>query len=124
MKYAATIIRVRRDGTDTEVYSSTFLVESSADTEELKNDKLLCLIRGAVNDFLNTEDGQAALEDTCGDFNWGDIDMYIPSEFLARYGISMHIFGDAFECSGVCSYLVNQDELLFHGSPNDENSES
>ena len=45
------------------------------------------LFRAAVKDFLTTEDGMAAIQNSCEDFNWGDAMMYVPEDSWNKHGI-------------------------------------
>lgn len=118
--YAISVVRRRSINGDIEVYASHFWVAH----ENLPNPtETACeaLLRKAVNDFLKTEEGRAACEDTFGDFNWGDVDTYIPESFWANYGISISTPKDnePVPCCGVIGILVDQDELLAPRSDND-----
>lgn len=44
------------------------------------------LVVKATKEFLNTEDGEKALEETCGNFNYVDFDMYVPNSICEKYG--------------------------------------
>lgn len=47
-----------------------------------------CLVlRGAVKDYLKTDEGKRQLELNCGCWNWGDVDD-IPSSFFVNYGLA------------------------------------
>jgi hypothetical protein len=45
-------------------------------------------LRRAIREFVKTEDGMAAIESECGQFNWGDAVNHIPEEWWNRYGLS------------------------------------
>lgn len=112
--YAVTVIRQRQDGRDSELYYSAFLIAQDRLPEP---NEAACetYLRKIICDFLQTEDGKRAYEDTCQDFNWGDVEAEIPDEFFSAYGV-FHC-GDKsdsgkFLCCGTMGILVNQDELL------------
>lgn len=72
-------------------------------------------LRKIVYDFLQTEAGKRAYEETGQDFNWGDVETEIPDNFFSTYGV-IHCIdrseGGQFLCCGMIGILVNQDELL------------
>lgn len=43
-------------------------------------------IRAAAADYLHTNQGKAALEDTCGNFNYGDFVNYVPDHMNKKHG--------------------------------------
>lgn len=112
--YAVTVIRQRIDGLDVETYVSRFLIDSHRLPSP---EELICedYLRKIVGDFLDTEEGRCAYEDTCNDFNWGDVETYIPDEFFAAYGVTHDTSwpGDkVYQCCGTFCILVDQDEQL------------
>lgn len=122
--YAITVIRQRQDGWNNELYYSTFLIAQDR-LPEPSESACETYLRKAICDFLQTEDGKRTYEDTCRDFNWGDVETEIPNEFFAAYGI-VHCGGDPdsgkFLCCGTLGILVNQDELLGQGIYDGEDS--
>lgn len=112
--YAVTVIRQRQDGRNSELYYSTFLIAQDR-LPEPSEAACEAYLRKVICDFLQTEDGKRAYEDTCEDFNWGDVETEIPDEFFSAYGVTRCSSGsdtDKFLCCGATSILVNQDELL------------
>lgn len=108
--YAVNVIRLRTDGLDTEVYFSNYLVDKrrlAAPTPKACED----LLRKIAADFLQTEDGRDAYAETCEDFNWGDMETYIPDAFFKPYGVSRPD-GRIYPYCDVIGVIVNQDELL------------
>lgn len=112
--YVVTILRQRFEGRNMELYRSSYRI----DRDRLPNpSESACetYLRKIVCDFLRTEDGKRAYESTCRDFNWGDVETEIPSDFFSAYGV-VHCGGGPddgkFLCCGVFTVLVNQDELL------------
>lgn len=112
--YAVTVIRQRYEGLNMELCSSHFRIAqnrlpqpSGAACEEY--------LRKIVYDFLQTEAGKRAYEETGQDFNWGDVETEIPDNFFSTYGV-IHCIdrseGGQFLCCGMIGILVNQDELL------------
>ena len=53
---------------------------------ERKNVPIEELVAKATREFLNTEDGEKALEETCGNFNYVDFGMYVPNSICSKYG--------------------------------------
>lgn len=112
--YAVTVIRQRYDGRNTELYYSAFQIAQDR-LPEPSEAACEAYLRKVICDFLQTEDGKRAYEDTCHDFNWGDVETEIPDDFFAAYGI-IHRGGrpdnGKFLCCGSIGIQVNQDELL------------
>ena len=70
-------------------------------------DENLDAVKRAIAEYLNTPEGQAALENNHGVFNWGDVYAYVPERFFNDQGLSL--------CENSCateSYTVNADENL------------
>lgn len=44
------------------------------------------VLRGAIKDYLKTDEGKRQLEINCGCWNWGDVDD-IPGSFFLNYGL-------------------------------------
>ena len=44
-------------------------------------------ITAAVKEFCQTEDGKKIYEGNCNNFNWGDLDAYLPETILNKYGL-------------------------------------
>lgn len=112
--YAVTVIRQRQEGRNNELYYSTFLIAQDR-LPEPSEAACEAYLRKVICDFLQTEAGKRAYEDTCEDFNWGDVEAEIPDEFFAAYGVTLCSSGsdaDKFLCCGTTGILVNQDELL------------
>ena len=120
VKYLVTINYTFRDEFDEPYTSADTYVAIPPDwVDSNKEDDWLLFFREAVNNFLNTPEGKQAWEDTLHDFNWADIDGYIPEEFLSQYGIKTYQPGGRLEISGVITLDVNQDES-FGGPKEDE----
>lgn len=120
VKYLVTINYTFRDEFDEPYTSADTYVAIPPDwVDSNKEDDWLLFFREAVNNFLNTPEGKQAWEDTLHDFNWADIDGYIPEEFLSQYGIKTYQPGGRLEISGVITLDVNQDES-FDGPKEDE----
>lgn len=111
--YAVLVVRQRQDGVGTELYFSSYLVDEQQ-LPKADPEKCADLLRQIAFDFLKTEDGRAAYEETCKDFNWGDMETYIPDAFFKPYGVA-RCDGCVYPCCGVIGVLVNQDELLGDG---------
>lgn len=70
-------------------------------------------MRAAVAEFLTTEDGEASIEDTMGDFNWGDAMEYVPDDIWSKHGLRMKYANEPYLISGsVLEVTVDQDERL------------
>lgn len=112
--YAVTVIRQRYEGRNMELYTSHFRI---AQNQLSQPSEAACeaYLRKIVYDFLQTEAGKRAYEETCQDFNWGDVGTEIPDDFFSAYGV-IHDSGRPdsknFLCCGLVGILVNQDELL------------
>lgn len=120
VKYLVTINYTFRDEFDEPYTSADTYVAIPPDwVDSNEEDDWLLFFREAVNNFLNTPEGKQAWEDTLHDFNWADIDGYIPEEFLSQYGIKTYQPGGRLEISGVITLDVNQDES-FDGPKEDE----
>lgn len=111
-KYLIEVVRTRHDGLDIEVYLSRFLCEVPTGIDVNSGDAWLSYIRSVIRAFLETDEGKGAQQDTCEDFNWGDLDSYIPAEFFLKYGITIPQANMLVECAGACVVMANQDELL------------
>lgn len=121
-KYVVSVIRQRMDGRDMELYHSCYLIDRSR-VSEPSVETCEKYLRKVVGDFLLTEAGKRAYKETHYDFNWGDVENEIPDCFLASYGVARYSdSSDAcrFLCCGAFSILVNQDELLGGGDPEEE----
>lgn len=119
VKYLVTInytFRDEFDGPYTSAYTYVAIPPDWVDSNE--EDDWLLFFRETVNDFLNTPEGKQALEDTLYDFNWADIDGYIPEEFLSRHGIKTYQPGGRLEISGVITLEVNENDSF--GVPDED----
>ena len=111
-EYMVVVNRTRQDGCDCEQYVSSYVITPPDWVAADDNKSWHLFFRETVADFLRTPDGKEAWEETCQDFNWGDIGTYISSEFLAQYGIREYHNGDPLSISGVVILNVNQDETF------------
>lgn len=70
--------------------------------------------RTAIKEFLETEEGRAAIENSCDDFNWGDAMMVVPDEFWEKHGIRELSRGDivTVQITEHMEIYVRQDEIL------------
>ena len=112
--YSIVVIRRRVEGRKTELYCSHFLLDQNLLTEP-SGDTCEAYLRKVVRDFLMTDAGKLAYENTCREFNWGDVETEIPDDFFSAYGLT-HWYGRPgirnFLCCGAIGILVDQDELL------------
>lgn len=111
--YAVTVIRERKEGSGTEIYTSNYLVDKQR-LPEPSPKACADLLRKIATDFLKTEEGREAYKETCKDFNWGDMETYISDMFFVPYGVARRN-GFAYPCCDEIDVLVNQDELLGEG---------
>ena len=78
------IIATDQDGLNTKNYIFEFL----ADNRKLKDAAAIRqAITAAVKEFCQTEDGKKIYEGNCNNFNWGDLDAYLPETILNKYGL-------------------------------------
>lgn len=61
-------------------------------------------LRNAVAEYLTTDGGKKAIDDTCEDFNWGDSVNYVPDEIWEKHGLRPH--------PRITNVMVDQDEVL------------
>lgn len=54
----------------------------------LPTDQVIPAIKAACKDFLNTQEGKAAWEDTCHNFNYGDFNTYVGNKFCEPHGFT------------------------------------
>ncbi len=89
-----------------------------------KSSEPLDPFRAAVEEFLETEDGLAAIYQTSKDFNWGDAMVYVPEEIWNKHGIYPEDPYKTLEERGIISHpylsrmsiTVHQDEVLIPAS--------
>lgn len=78
------IIATDQDGLNTKNYIFEFL----ADNRKLKDAAAVRqAITAAVKAFCQTEDGRKIYKGNCNNFNWGDLDAYLPEAILNKYGL-------------------------------------
>lgn len=112
--YSIVVIRRRVEGRKTELYCSYFLLDQNLLTDP-SGDTCEAYLRKVVRDFLMTDAGKLAYENTCRDFNWGDVETEIPDDFFSAYGVTHCCGGHGsgqFLCCGQVGILVDQDEPL------------
>lgn len=123
--YGVTIVRFRLDGFQVGHWADGYIVRKPSWVNPNSEEDWLKLFRDTVEKFLLTEDGQEAWEDTCGDFNWGDVGTYIPEDFLEEFGIysayginGSNLFSDGnAKLGGLVALIVEQDESFDEPSP-------
>lgn len=76
-----------------------FLVDESVEDVE-------AAFRSAVEEYLKTPEAKNDLGFVCGDYNWGDAMLTVPTEIFNRHGIYP-------TSSNVEVVVVDQDEVLF-----------
>ena len=120
--YLITLVRIRREGLDTEIWTNPFRIKTNCPTED---NTLLSKMRNCVRAFLHTAEGRQAAERSCYDFNWGDVVQDIPDTFWATHAIYPVISStEPFLCIGGTALLVNQDEVLCGGEDEEGDSDS
>lgn len=78
------IIATDRDGFNTKNYVFEFL----ADNRKLKDAAAVRqAIEDAVKEFCQTEEGRKVYEENGNNFNWGDLDAYVPELILNKHGL-------------------------------------
>lgn len=60
------------------------LIQFSYNPEQIHDPE--SVLRGAIKDYLKTDEGKRQLEINCGCWNWGDVDD-IPGSFFLNYGL-------------------------------------
>lgn len=71
---------------------SILAIEGETDTaiaftfEAIRPTELYPAVKAAAKEFLSTDEGQKALEQTCGAFNWGDFVESVPDSICLRHG--------------------------------------
>lgn len=60
------------------------LIQFSYNSEQIHDPE--SVLRGAIKDYLKTDEGKRQLEINCGCQNWGDVDD-IPGSFFLNYGL-------------------------------------
>ena len=112
--YSLVVIRRRVEVRTTELYYSNFLLDRNLLVEP-NAASCEAYLRNVVHAFLTTEAGKCAYENSCRDFNWGDVETEIPDDFFSAYGLT-HCGGKLgareFLCCGTIGILVDQDEYL------------
>lgn len=93
--YHFSLIRERKS--ENQIWVNSFIIDDEIEDPE-------SALRQAIKDFLVTEEGKKAIEETSGDFNWGDIFTYVPDEFLEKRGFRRSWASE--------NLIVNQDEVL------------
>lgn len=78
------------------------------------------LFRAAVQEYLETEEGRMAIQETRDDFNWGDAILYVPEQIWNKHGIYPATHEKLPEMMGlaptadhtILTLTVDQDEVL------------
>ena len=103
MPKLVTFIRLQTDSFHAEAYSDLFLYEGK---------DALASFRAASEEFLSSEEGEKALLDTSGYFNWGDAFAYIPADVYARHGLKELHSSGSITYDAVDTITVENDESL------------
>ena len=67
---------VANDGTQT--LAMTIVVDQGVDLDKAA--------RAACREYCLTEDGKNVYSGNCHNFNWGDLDLYVPIEICKKHG--------------------------------------
>lgn len=118
-RYQVIINRNRQDDLRSERYASVYIITAPETIDVESEENWHDFLRSVVHEFLSTPEGRIAWEDTHEDFNWGDVETYIPSNFLAQHGIREYHDNDPLDVSGTVILEVDQDEL-FDGPEKEE----
>lgn len=78
------IIATDQDGLNAKSYIFEFVLDISRikNTSDMRQ-----AITDAVKEFCQTEEGRKIYEGNCNNFNWGDLEAYVPEAILNRYGL-------------------------------------
>lgn len=68
--------------------------------------------RGVISEYLQTEDGERAIEHTCNDFNWGDAMQDVPLSLYEKRGLYAVGSRKNITISDIVEIVVDQDEVL------------
>lgn len=98
-----TFIRLSTNSFHTDAHSDLFLYEG---------EDALASFRNAAEEFISSDEGEKALLDTSGYFNWGDAASYIPDEVYARHGLKELRSSGEISYDGVDTLVVENDESL------------
>lgn len=123
MKKLITLLRLRQEGFQTEIYDDDFIIDIPEDlvakTTSRTNDILKYCekqLREAVHATIIGPDCEEIITETCNDYNWGDFVLYATKEILATVGIScVNDYDGPIDKSTICPRFtveVNQDEVL------------
>lgn len=82
------------------------LIQFSYNPEQIHDPE--SVLRGAIKDYLKTDEGKRQLEINCGCWNWGDV-YDIPDSFFAGYGLLK-------VATPEIDAVVNHDESLVDGN--------
>ena len=104
------IIRTKYDGIDTATYTDKFILRLPRWMKTRDETAVLSFIKDVIQQFLNTENGNAAWKDTDEDFNWDDVKAYIPDDFLRSYGIFPVSEAKEHPMTDIMIFKVDQDE--------------
>lgn len=73
------IVATEADGLDTR----TFVLGVEVEDENIDIEKA---IKDACKEYCLTEEGKRTYEGNCNNFNFGDLDAYVPNEICEKYG--------------------------------------
>lgn len=75
------LVLTDQDGLD----SNTILLDLRT---ALPVDEVLPAVKAACQDYLNTPEGRKQYADNCGNFNYGDFNLYVRNEFCKSHGFT------------------------------------
>lgn len=93
------IITDRSEWDDPQIWIMSFILP-----EPLNNPEQA--LRAAIDEYCKSPEGQKAVEASGGEFNWGDIMLYLPDEYVLKHGM--------IPCSrSAVEITVDHDETLY-----------
>ncbi|QST02159.1 hypothetical protein IMZ31_22160 (plasmid) [Pontibacillus sp. ALD_SL1] len=82
------------------------------DEERLEHSTSEMFLRRVIEDFLNTEAGKEAIEESMDDFNWGDVANRIPYDHWSQCGIELVYENSTISFGKQEVVVVDHDEVL------------
>lgn len=110
--YGLVITRMRINGFGTDIWHDKYVIQLPLGVNPNDTEAVARHVASIVDDWLCTEDGREAWEDTLHDFNWGDISNYIPDSYFQSRGIYNKTYLKEFPISGLITIIVEQDRVF------------
>lgn len=114
---SVSLIRMRRDGLDMDVFENSFIVEVPTATIEAGHNELKTSIHGklrkAAELLLIGQDGDDIIRQSCSDYNWGDYSLAAGNNDGAAVGVyPAYAYPHPVKKPVCLAILVDQDECL------------